>query len=362
MRFDAEEAMTLADELTAPRWVGAAGTAQAAARLGVLLREAGYEVSQSAVHGGTEPVRPLVGFAFAAALAGVVLELSPLWEHPTGPRELAMACAGLVVVGLLERRVQRGVWGGSGSVSLRATDPHASASAARLVLATPLETPSPPSSRRVGTVVTMLQALWLALLWLPCLLGDARTWLTDAGPELLQMLAVIALVPGLDSWSRRPSPYPGDNRSGPALAVAVARSWPRSMADQVALEVRLEPFEMSGSGRVATPTPRTMVVVLDSPGVGGLLQVEGGGPAAELATASARDLWLPLTTATQGEGARRALRVGDLPGAPTVTLSAGGVLPPDGRPDPRLLQATAQLLQEMALRWARAEPGTGADG
>ena len=85
-----------------------------------------------------------------------------------------------------------------------------------------MSAPVPPSTRRLGYAITVFQVLWLALLWVPCVLGDARAWLAGTGPELLATLGLLALLPGLDPWTRRPRPYPGDNRSGPALAVAVA--------------------------------------------------------------------------------------------------------------------------------------------
>lgn len=359
MRFDAEEALKLAEELTPPRRAGDEVTSKAAKRLGGLLREAGYRVDQSTIPGESEPLRPLVGFAFVAATAGIVLELSHLSGHSTGPRELALACACLVLVGLLERRIQRGLWGGPRSASIHATDPRAESAPATLVLVTPLETPAPKATHRLGVAVTILQVLWLVLLWLPCLLGDARAWLTVAGPELLQMLAVIALVPGLDSWTRHPRSYPGDNRSGPALAVALARAWPPSLVDRIALELLLEPPLEDNPVREPGPSARMLVVLLDSPGVGNRIQIEGSGPAAELAVTAARELWLPLAASTTGEGGRLASRLGKNLSAPAIAIGANGPMPPDGKPDPKLLQATAQLLEELALRWARAESRAG---
>jgi hypothetical protein len=354
MRFDPDEAAALAAALTPPRRAGSPAADAAATRLEGLLREAGYRVERSRTSSRAELPQPPLGFALAAAAAGFVLEALHRLGRPSGPRELAIACGSLVLVGLLERRAQLGSWAGPGPAlpTLAATDPRSERATARLVLATPLETPPPPSARWLGRVVLVLQAAWLALLWLPCLRGDAHAWLSLAGPGLLGTLGLIALLPSLDPWTRQPSPYPGDNRSGPALAVALARAWPDGLAARVALDLRIEPDEPGRPPGAGAAT----VVWLASPGVGGRIGISGDRAGEALATAAARELWLPFAVPVERTAARRGPRGGT---GVWIALTGRGPARPDGQPDPALLRATAQLIHELALRLGREATTAG---
>jgi hypothetical protein len=362
MRFDPDEAEALAAELAPPRRAGAGAVAGAAAdRLEALLRDAGYRVARSGVPTPVERAAPPVAFALAAAGAGFALEGLYRLGRPSGPRELAVACGLLVVVGLIERRVHLGSWGGAGVTlpALRATDPRGDGAPARLVLVTPFETPAPEATRRLKAIVAALELLWLALLLVPCVLGDARDWLTQAGPGLLATLGLLSLLSALDPWARRPRPYPGDNRSGPALAVALARAWPATLAGRVALEVRIGPLDAAGPPGPESAPGRTWIAVLLAPGVGDRVAIAGREGLADGAEGVARGLWLPVARVCAGPPARVAARVGAACGATTFVLAGSGPMPADGRPDPALLRSTAQLLHELALRWSREADEAG---
>ena len=143
----------------------------------------------------------------------------------------------------------------------------------------------------------------------------------------------------------------GDNRSGLALLAELSRNWPRSARERLEtwLVAAADPAQLGESlqGRLADGKP-TIVVALESPGVGSEVRVAGTGDAAELTADAAKALWLPhrrtwFPPRELGRGLAGA-------GVPFVSLRGAG----DGRPiDPAALAGLAQLILEVALRWAK---------
>ncbi len=220
----------------------------------------------------------------------------------------------------------------------------------RVVLATLLR--SPPS-RRVNTLIAIVLLLFVAfgiVPWVPWF-GALIRARPVVGFRVLsgQWLSVLFLIFAPKGEATRP--IPGDNRTGLALLVELARIWPKS------LDTRAETLFVAspdGLGRLLPSllleSKPTLLLLLDSPGVGPDLIVVGRGPATRLAETAARDLWVPHRRARSSGFERQipcALRRAGL-----VCFGLSGVH--GNRPiDPALLAATAQLVTEIALRWAK---------
>jgi len=151
--------------------------------------------------------------------------------------------------------------------------------------------------------------------------------------------------------------------TGPGLLAELTRVWPRGAHDRVETWAVVTPdpedFARKLRGRFVDGKP-TLALVLDAPGVGPEVRVGGGGPAAELVAAAARELWVPhrrVRSALLGSGLSGFRRSG----VPCVSLSGARA---DGPVDPESLARLAQLVTETALRWgklaASAEAQAGA--
>ena len=132
------------------------------------------------------------------------------------------------------------------------------------------------------------------------------------------------------------------DRTGPAFLVELARAWPKALAAQVEGVFAAAPRYRAIRQALSAGTGRTLSITLDAPGVGAIFLI-GRGTVADLAVAAARDLWIPHRSSRPLVGS----------GGTSVVIRGAR----DGRPpDHALLAATAQLVTELALRWAKADP------
>jgi hypothetical protein len=105
-----------------------------------------------------------------------------------------------------------------------------------------------------------------------------------------------------------------------------------------------------------------LVITIDSPGVGPLLVLTGDYSGANLAGEAARDLWIP-----HSQPGWLASRLNQLFGGPTVLTrlpDSVGIAGSRGDQsvDPAVLAATAQLVTEIAFRWAKQHSNIEAQG
>jgi hypothetical protein len=352
MGFDGERAWAESGAFAELRPAGSEAERQAVARVAAALIDAGWRVERIDATAEGEPDDSPMAFGLAAAFSGLALELTDVVGlGPPGMGVLAAVFLGLVLVSRVDRRLRTGRWTTPrvGSPGVRARRPDDGAAPCRVVLLTHSETRPPDSSYRLRRVWTALDAAWLAVLWVPCLVYGAWPWLDRAGPALLAGLGLLALLRTLDPWHHRPTPYPGDNRTGLALLVELAQAWPRSAPGRVEAQLlvvgRRDPEDWGRLARSWSDKP-TLLVNLEAPGVGTRLVVVGAGEPRALARAAAADLWLPHRAARRAAG---PLDHESLPEVPALSLTGQRDAP---AANPGLLAATAQLTLETALRWA----------
>jgi hypothetical protein len=218
---------------------------------------------------------------------------------------------------------------------------------ARIILMTRIDTLGP------GSWSLWLVALWGVFGFLGLLLFSSA--LARAVPDFrLNVLFgqwLIALwIVLYPTWGpRRPSL--GEDVPGLALLAELALTWPRT------IDSRVETWF------IATPDPRalardllgllagrrdSLVILLDTPGMGREVVIDDRGPAARMARAAARDLWIPYKLDSIVFG----------PSLQTFSKSEQRVVRlrgtrDDGPINPALLAATGQLVTEIALRWAK---------
>jgi hypothetical protein len=355
MRFDAEHALRLAGRFAELRQAGSDEERGAADRVADELDAAGLRVERRTIASRGEAEDAPLAFGLAAGFSGLAVELlRRLGLAEVAFTGLGAIFAGLIVLSLVVRRLRTGFWGRPRTVApiveaVRCGDPSA---LARVVFLTHADTRPPASSERLGRRWTVLDLLWLVALWGPCLVLGAEEWLDRAGPALLTSLGVVALLRTLDPWRHQPAPYPADNRTGLAVLVELAQSWPRASAEKPEVRFllvgRLEPeaWALIASGWSDKPT---LVVSLESPGLGPELRIVGQGEARALAEAAARDLWLPWRP---GRSAEASVQEGLLHAAGVTVIHIEGDR--DAHTvDPPMLAASAQLATEIALRWAK---------
>jgi hypothetical protein len=110
-------------------------------------------------------------------------------------------------------------------------------------------------------------------------------------------------------------------------------------------------LHLAESLRRSWPAKPTLVLNLDSPGLGRDLVIYGWGDAMTIAQKAARDLWLPHRLA------RWPLRFCFLDHRPFAACGVPALSLAGDRNarqiDPAVLAASAQLITELALRWSK---------
>lgn len=340
MKFDADRALALAEEWAGPRLYGTESEWRAADAVAAQLEGAGLRVVR--VERPGLPRR-------SAGLAIVILTqyFNFIVTRNTGRSLLVDGLVCLIVVATFlawwwfNREAPKASRGRNTALiigKIEGDDP----APRRLVIWTRLDTPRVFRLEFAGLIA-------LVALFPEIHSGYCRALGIGPFPDFILILLQWALVPVvlLDVLKRSSRPVRGDNRTGLALLVELARSWPRRMADRVEISFMAAPSFDGWPGVGADPIGRTrptLAIRLDAPGVGPSLTVEADRNVYPIAEASARDLWLP----------HRARRV--VPGFRPFRTSLVRVR---GRHDdspiePAVLAAAAQLVNEIALRWVKS--------
>jgi hypothetical protein len=345
MRFDPDRVVALAERWKEPPPPPAERERRPADALAKLFEEAGLRVEAIETRWiGESPWRlPLV--------LGIGLGLVTVLGMPVGPLPFRLALSGAILVSLLAAawwvsRSSRPAGRPRGASHLIGKTSHKVRPPTRLILAAPLgrtHASRPGLGFWLLGLFLVFQILFMGLMWLE-LRGRANP------DEFLNMVfglwlsaAWMVLYP---TW-RRPAASEEDGRIGCAILAELARTWPKRMTDRVDCWFAATPSLAALArelGKEPGERPDTLVIELDEPGVGEKLILAGRGPALSLASKAAHDLWIPHDLTRRGTPAFAPL---DLPGISLRDSGAGGPI------NPALLVATAQLVNEIALRWAK---------
>ena len=200
---------------------------------------------------------------------------------------------------------------------------------------------------------------------------DRRGWALPV-LGLLWVLVLVRLFPFLKSPR-----HPGlrDNRTGLAVLLELARTWPRRADARIEAHfVAVGGQGLDGAGsraleetiRAEWPVKPTLLIDLSAPGVGKGLIVAARGHA-DLAGSAAADLWIPHRLARRHVWTTWARPVSTLDDDVVWLIGDEAFARSDRGEaiavDPDALGRAAQLATEIALRWARrveaASAGSG---
>jgi hypothetical protein len=379
MRFDASQALGWAETFAFPRRAGTEGERRAAEIVAEELARVGLRIERVAVQGARLPAWAeawlgwvgVAGWATALALA---TRLGASW-----PSRLVLAFVGVLWLFLNAVEGFRRVvaWprrlAATNVVAWRDDAPEAPV---RVVFQTPIDTFDPGRAIVPPWLDTPVLGLLLAMLILLELFSSAGSTGRPAWPVPM-LLGLLWLATGGRAWRliRRGGSEPDvrDNRTGLAVLLEQARSWPR--ATHARIETRFvatggQTLDRAGLRALFRaiedewPAKPTLVVEWLAPGIGpGLALLERG--TGRLAETAADDLWMPYRVIHRAG----ALRDHCPPGrrGPSFVAIVGAAIDraPTDRPiEPDALARAAQLATEVALRWAKENrpPGAATSG
>jgi hypothetical protein len=236
---------------------------------------------------------------------------------------------------------------------------------------------SPPWRRGHRPVIAAVAII--TLMGFPWFLPVTHVFSDPSPLSTLPLLAMAFALAAYLAWEPFPDfggPGPGDNRSGIAVLLELARTWPGGKPSPVEAW-----FVASGAGRLRFAGARalasllddkrasrpTLIVCLDTPAFGPKLTLWGDRPGLELATKASADLWIPHWTQKAPFGPdhrtfedRKQGTFCLIENMPDAFHTYGpGFQTTDL--DPALVAACGQLATEIAMRWARRQKGEGQD-
>ncbi len=366
MKFDNERASAWAERFDASRAEGTAGEERAAGVMAEEFARIGLRAETRVVFGSRFPhqVLPVLGWSGL----GLGITLAAYFSDRDAPGLLGVmawvgAMAGWGVATLPGLRFGHGWPPRATSRNVHAERATDGSPPARVVFRTPLdgvvlrspEVPREASSVNIGALLGCY-LLWLLAGWI---------YEHDVGlpvPGILWILVLVHLFPYMKT-----ARHPGlrDNRTGLAVLLELARTWPRRADARIEAHfVAVGGQGLDGAGsraldetiRAEWPVKPTLVIDLSAPGVGkGLILAARGH--ADLAGSAAADLWIPHRPAR-----RHAWTTWTRPVTPldddVVWLAGDEAFAKTDRGgataiDPEALGRAAQLATEIALRWAR---------
>ena len=346
MRFDAERVVALAETWTFPKLKRAEGERLAALEIAKQFEQAGLRVE-------TIDTRPadywfqVVVVAIAPCLGLLAFSNFVLFSVPLRLGFLAVIAFPLIGAIWLVDRLAGKTWHVLGRPAGEA-DPRPPV---RVVFVSRIST-------RQAVVADL--GMWLGwasiLLYagLLCTAAYARDLRSHpaTGPSTLTSLALCSFWMVLvATWTAR-AVRGLNRRTNLALLAELARTWPERLGDRVETWFVASPntFGLARKlAREAGPRP-TLLIDLDAPEVGAKLVLAGPGEASRLAAGAARDLWLPHRRSVWGTALTFFMFLTRR--MPCVSLRVKRDLKSS---DPAILAAAAQLLTQVALRWAKQE-------
>ena len=368
MKFDIDRAMAWVKTFDFPRGTGSEGERRAADLLSEQLEKTGWRVRRAVTRTGcrlsTLVMILLLTLLFEEYFLWKALQLS-FPGLPRRSRAGLFFATFLVIGGLLRLAVGRhGVkiarerfvaWRAakepSQMVNLIADRPSPSDRPARVFILTHLDTPLRAAEREDG----ISNAIILGLIVL-VFLGLSPVWTAWSAAGIF----LASLLFQARYWLRAERPSAGDNRTGLAILAELAQSLPARLHERA--EIRLVAVGGSASGQLGAlaladdirrrwPPKPTLVINLDSPGLGPEVKLHGTGKGLEVARGAAKDLWIPYQV-KRGAFCCLDHRPFELNRIPAISLAGDRK---GTRIEPANLAATVQLTTEIALRWARPE-------
>jgi hypothetical protein len=366
MKFDIDRAMAWVQTFDFPRGTGSDGERRAAGLLAERLEKAGWRVNWAVTRTGCR-----FSTLVMILLLTLLFEEYFLWKalylsFPALPRVVRAALfflAFLLVGGLLRLAFGRNgvkiaherfvAWRSakerSPMANLIAGRPSLADRATRVFILSHLDTPLPVLVREDRVCcVAALSLLVLAFLGLSEALS---AWFVVG-------IFWVSLLFQVRYWLRTGRPSPGDNRTGLAALAELAEAFPSRLHERV--EIRLAAVSGSSAGQLGSltladeirrhsPAQPTLVINLDSPGLGPELWLVGTGRGLEVAQGAAKDLWIPHRVSRSRFCVldHRPFQLNEIP-AVSLCGDRNGT-----RIEPATLAATAQLVTEITLRWAR---------
>jgi hypothetical protein len=157
----------------------------------------------------------------------------------------------------------------------------------------------------------------------------------------------------------------GGSSDGPALALLLelARTWSENRSaglETVLIAVGGQDYDHAGDEalrRIAADWPRkpTLIISLAAPGLGSTLLIEDF-EAEGLVTRAAKNLWIPHRRARASELPGKLWPLRGVTEGKVVWLAGDWFDEPRPQVDPDALARTAQLIDEVALLWAKGHP------
>ncbi|SIN97013.1 Peptidase family M28 [Singulisphaera sp. GP187] len=368
MKFDIDRAMGWVKTFDFPRGTGSEGERHAADLLTGPLETSGWRVSRAVTRTGcrlsTLVMILLLTLLFEEYFLWKALQLS-FPGLPRRSRAGMLLAAFLLLGGLLRLAVGRhGVkiarerfvaWRSakepSRMVNLIADRPGSSDRPSRVFILTHLDTPLRVANWEDGISNAILVGLIVLVF-----VGLSPVWTVWSATGIF----LVSLLFQARYWLRAERPSVGDNRTGLAILAELAQSLPKRLHDRV--EIRLVAVGGSSAGQPGAlaladdirrrwPPKPTLVINLDSPGLGPTVRLLGKGKGLEVARGAAKDLWIPYQVS------QRAFCCLDhrpfaLNRIPAISLAGDRK---GTRIEPACLAATVQLATEVAMRWARQE-------
>jgi hypothetical protein len=385
MRFDTARALEWTGAFGFPRAAGSDGERRAGEIAGDELARLGLRVERRAIEGKRmpDPAQAWLGW-FGVGLWSVALEVA---THQGGawPVRLGLALGALLWLRLttVEGFVLGGPWLRRCATTniLAGREVEGTPPSVRVVFHTPLDSFEPGRELVPRWVATpVVAALLGAQVFFGLTIHRNPLRLPHGNLAGLCCAVLLWLAIGMRIFllvRRRwgPDVDVRDNRTGLALLLELARSWPQGKGTDARIEawfVATGGRPLAGAGlralvqaiRHEWPARPTLVVNLLAPGIGsGLTLVEQG--TGQLAAKAAADLWIPHQVAHRAAIARDHRPFGRR-GPAFVAMVGSGVA--SGRrsgsgPAPAVeadaLGRAAQLATEIALRWARQSPQSG---
>jgi len=373
MKFDIDRAMTWVQVFAFLRTTGSEGERHAADLLAERLEQAGWRVSRAK----SRTCCRLLSFVMLLLLL-FLLNLYFLWKalQLSFPTLSTLVRSGWFIVGLLliggllslaagYRGVQIArerfvAWWAvkehRSRVNLIADRPGQKDQAARVFILSHLDTPLPVAKTEDALSNAIVIGLLVAIVVLP-LSRALNEW-------LLVGITTVTLLFQVRYWLRSGHPSVADNRTGLALLAELSEALPPRLLERV--DVRLVAVCGSSAGQLGAvtladdvghhwPNKPTLVINLDSPGLGPEIHLIGQGRGLEVARAAAKDLWIPHRVSRWSMAAldHRPFQFHRIPAVSLTGRANGTQIESAG------LAAAAQLTTEMALRWARPETQRG---
>ncbi len=341
MKYDPQRVAALASRFSAARLPDTDGEAAAIETIAQELASAGWTVSRNPRVGRPRVVRPVLGLWAVVIFLGAGFAALATKRQP-----ILSTCLVLLVVALLVVMVRR-----RGIAFYRSPTRDVAGVAAFWP-----EKPQGPCVvilTRVATPATLIDPRrWVLIGLVVLLLGVTQVIARTGAEQWLTVVAWIALAIALtalviDPWPDRGAVGPEDNRTGLALFIELARTWPKSSLKRMNVC-----FLAAGGMRSMTIEPpeglgvHTLMIEVKNPDIGRQLEIGGTLLERELACQAARDLWVPHVESFASVDQRGRI-------APKLVIF--GVREPLTTDDTAASARAAQIVIEVALRWGKRQ-------